>query len=152
MGIRRRLATVALLVIVTGVLAAAAAAEVVQSGNVRITFHAEFIPHELPRDRPAPIAVEVEGKISTTDGSHPPPLQRLRVELNSPGKIETRGLPACRAATLQSTSSDLALARCRPALVGHGNFEAQLPFAGADPGRRPRARLQRRRRRPRRGC
>ena len=130
MGIRRRLATVALLVIVTGVLAAAAAAEVVQSGNVRITFHAEFIPHELPRDRPAPIAVEVEGKISTTDGSQPPPLQRMRVELSSSGKIDTFGLPACRAATLQSTSSGVALRRCGPAQVGHGTFEAQLQLSG----------------------
>jgi hypothetical protein len=130
MGMRRRLATVALLLIATGALAAVAAAEVVQSGNVRVTFHADFIPHVLPREHPAPISVEVDGEISTTDGSQPPPLQRLRVELSSSGKIDTLGLPACRAATLQSTSSDLALQRCGPAQVGHGTFEAQLQFSG----------------------
>lgn len=127
---RRRLATFALLVIATGALAAAAAAEVVQSGNVRVTFHAEFTPHALPRDRPGPISVEVDGQISTTDGSQPPPLQRLRLELSSSGKIDTVGLPACRAATLQSTSSNLALQRCGPAQVGHGKFEAQLQLSG----------------------
>ena len=126
----RRLATLALLLIVTGALAAAARAEVVQSGGVRVTFHAEFAPHALPRERPAPISVEVDGKISTTDGTQPPPLQSLRVELSSSGKIDTEGLPACRAAQLQTTSSELALQRCGRAQVGRGKFQAELTFTG----------------------
>jgi hypothetical protein len=126
----RRLATLALLLIVTGALAAAARAEVVQSGGVRVTFHAEFAPHALPRERPAPISVEVDGKISTTDGTQPPPLQSLRVELSSSGKIDTEGLPACRAAQLQTTSSELALQRCGRAQVGRGIFQAELTFTG----------------------
>jgi hypothetical protein len=126
----RRIATLALLLIVTGALAAAARAEVVRSGGVQVAFHAEFAPHTLPRERPAPISVEVEGKISTTDGSQPPPLQSLRVELSSSGKIDTEGLPACRAAQLQTTSSELALQRCGRAQVGHGKFQAELSFTG----------------------
>jgi hypothetical protein len=51
----------------------------------------------------------------------------MRVELNSAGRVEPRGLPRCRTTALQSTSSDLALARCRGALVGKGTFVAQLP-------------------------
>jgi hypothetical protein len=127
---RRRLATVALLLVAAAALAAAAGANVVPSGNVRISFQASFTPHVLPRDRPAPISIEVEGKISTTDGTRPPPLQSLRVELSSAGRIETRGLPACQASALQSTSSELALAHCGPAQVGHGNFEAELQLSG----------------------
>jgi hypothetical protein len=130
MGMRRRLATLALLLTATVALAAVARAEVVQSGNVRVTFHATFTPQELPRETPAPIAIEVDGQISTTDGSQPPPLQRLRIELSSSGRIETRGLAACTAPKLQSTSSDLALERCRSAQIGHGKFEAQLLFSG----------------------
>jgi hypothetical protein len=107
-----------------------AGAVVVQSGVVRVTFHATFAPHVLPRERTAPISVEVDGQISTTDGSQPPPLQQLRLELTSAGRIETRGLPACRAPALQSTSSEVALERCGPAQVGHGRFEAQLQFSG----------------------
>jgi hypothetical protein len=131
MGMRRRLATFVLLLTATGTFAAAARAEVIQSGDVRVNFSADFSPRALPREAPAPISVEVGGKISTTDGSHPPPLRQLRVELNSAGRIETRGLPACMAASLQSTSSELALADCRPALVGTGTFEAQLQFSDA---------------------
>jgi hypothetical protein len=130
MGTRRRLATLALLLAATGALAAAARAEVVQSGDVRVNFHAGFTPQALPRERAAPIAVEVDGKISTTDGSRLPALRQLRVELNSAGRIEGRGLPACRASALQSTSSSLALEHCGPAQVGDGSFEAQLQFSG----------------------
>lgn len=129
MGIRRRLATLALLLCATGALAAAAGAEVVQSGDVRVTFDAEFAPHVLPRERPAPISVEVDGRISTTDGSSPPPLQTLRLELSSSGTIDTRGLPTCRAAMLQSTSSEQALERCGPARIGRGRFRAELQFS-----------------------
>ena len=127
---RRRLATVALLLLAAGAPAAVAAANVVQSGNVRVTFHASFAPHVLPRERPAPISVEVEGRISTTDGTQPPPLQTLRLELSSSGRIETRGLPACRASALQSTSSEQALKNCGPAQIGHGKFQAQLQLSG----------------------
>lgn len=127
---RRRIATFALLLAATGALAAVAGAEVVQSGDVRVNFDAKFTPQTLPRERAAPISVAVEGKISTTDGSQPPPLQELRVELNSAGQIDTRGLPACSPSALQSTSSETALERCGPAQVGKGTFEAQLRFSG----------------------
>jgi hypothetical protein len=129
MGMRRRLATLALLLIATGALAAAAGAEIVQSGDVRVTFHADFTPHALPRKGAAPIAIEVEGRISTTDGSKPPPLRTLRVELASAGQIDAEGLPACPSTALQTTSSELAQKRCGPAQVGHGHFEAELQFA-----------------------
>lgn len=127
---RRRLATVALLLLVAGALAAVAGANVVQSGNLRVTFDAAFTPHVLPRERPAPISVEVDGQISTTDGTQPPPLQRMRVELSSSGRIETRGLPACRGSALQSTSSEQALKNCGPAQIGHGEFQAELQLSG----------------------
>lgn len=130
MGTRRRLATLALLLAATAALAAAARAAVVQSGDVRVNFHADFSPRTLPRERPAPITVEIEGRISTTDGSHPPALRRLQVELNRAGRIDGRGLPVCPSRRLQSTSSAAALQRCRGALVGRGTFQAQLPTTG----------------------
>jgi hypothetical protein len=127
MGPRRRLVTLALLLTVVGALAAVARAETIQSGDVRVNFQAGFTPKALPRERPAPITVAFEGRISTTDGTHPPALDKLRVELNSAGEVDTRGLATCPTAALQATSSDLALSRCRPALVGKGSFVAQLP-------------------------
>lgn len=127
MGLRRRFVTLALLLTLVGAFAAVARAETIQSGNLRVSFDAGFTPKALPRAAPAPISVDFEGRISTVDGTHPPALNKLRIELNSAGQIETRGLPVCPTTLLQSTSSALALQRCRDALVGKGTFVAQLP-------------------------
>lgn len=110
--------------------AAVARGEISQKGNVRISFQGSFAPKALPRERPAPITVSVAGSIGTTDGTRPPALKQLRIELNRSGLISTRGLPACTMPLLQSTTSDAALARCRPALVGHGTFFAALEAGG----------------------
>ena len=116
---------------------------------MRVTFNADFSPHVLPRLRPAPVKVKVEGRIATTDGSHPPPLRRLEVKINRNGQLYTKGLPNCTAPTLQSTSSETALARCRPALVGRGKLPRRGQARARDRrrlGRNPR--LQQPQRRP----
>jgi hypothetical protein len=79
---------------------------------------------------PAPVTVSVEGAIETTDGTRPPALEQLDVELNSNGRLSTRGLPVCTTALLQSTTDEAALARCAGAQVGHGNFAAALESGG----------------------
>lgn len=123
---RRRLAITALVVLAIGVGAGAARGESFQAGNIRISFSGGFAPHALPRERPAPVTIELNSSISTEGGSRPPPLRRLEIALNSQGRLSTRGLPTCTSAALQSTTTESALARCRPALVGHGSFAAAL--------------------------
>lgn len=131
----RRLAIAVTLVCALALGATLARAEVAQEGTLRITFDGGFAPKSLPRDQPAPITVRVDGEISTTDGSHPPPLKRLQIELNRAGTISSLGLPTCSQTLLQSTSTEAALARCRPALVGGGSFEATLKLGGNVPAR-----------------
>ncbi|MGN6275048.1 MAG: hypothetical protein ACTHNP_03840 [Solirubrobacterales bacterium] len=126
---RRRIAILTLLA--SAALAASAPAkvreyEVIEKGNLRVKFGAEFTPSTLPRKRPAPITVEVAGAIATTDGTHPPPLRKLEMEINRHGRIETTGLPTCTAPLLQSTTTKEALTRCGNARVGSGSFGAQL--------------------------
>src|ERR687897_476153 len=41
-------------------------AEIEQGGGLRVTFDADFAPRSLPRDRPAPVKIEVHGAIATT--------------------------------------------------------------------------------------
>ncbi len=107
--------------------------ELSRTGNVQISFSGGFSPRSLPRDRLAPISLHVKGAIGTTDGTHPPPVRRVEVDLNRNGKLTTAGLPACTSARLQSTSTEAALARCRPALVGRGRFGAEVEFPNVDP-------------------
>jgi hypothetical protein len=126
----RRLVIAATLICALGLGTVLARAEIAQDGTLRITFDGGFAPKSLPRHQPAPITVRVDGKITTTDGSHPPPLKRLQIELNRAGTISSQGLPACTQSLLQSTSTEAALARCRAALVGGGSFEAALELGG----------------------
>jgi hypothetical protein len=127
---RRRLLIPVLFALAALLGAGAASGELSQKGNLRISFDGGFTPRALPRERPAPITVDVEGSIGTTDGSRPPALQRFEVELNRQGQLSTRGLPACSMPLLQSTTSAAALARCRPAIVGHGQFAAAVESGG----------------------
>lgn len=123
---RHRLAILALLALACLAVAAAAEGEQVRKGDLRLSFDAGFAPRALPRSRPAPVSIEFESAISSADGSRPPALKRFELALNRNGRVSTRGLPTCRAAKLQSASTDTALARCRPALVGHGGFRALI--------------------------
>jgi hypothetical protein len=131
----RRRALLPALIALFGLLCVVAAsqAEVEQSGNIRVKFSADFDPRSLPRLRPAPIEVHIHGSVQTTDGSHPPPLRWLEVELNRNGQLETKGLPTCSGALLQSTSTEEALARCGRAVVGRGSFDAQVALGDEIP-------------------
>lgn len=112
-----------------------AQAEVVQKGNVRVKVIGGFAPQKLPRSKPAPISVEVGGTISTTDGSPPPQLERLRIEINRQGRIDGRGLPVCPVDAIHPASTSRALAACRSSLVGRGSFAADVTLSSQDPYR-----------------
>jgi hypothetical protein len=79
------------------------------------------------------VTIAVKGAIGTTDGTHPPAVRRIEIAINRHGRLSTKGLPACSSPLLQSTSTETALTRCRPALVGRGRFAANVEFPNADP-------------------
>lgn len=128
---RRRLATIIVVAIGSLATASATQGELVQVRNLRVSFDGDFRPHSLPREGLAPITVTIAGKIGTSDGTHPPALRRLEIALNRQGRVSTRGLPSCNSSDLQSTTTQAALALCRPALVGRGSFGASI---GLNPG------------------
>jgi hypothetical protein len=129
----RRLAIPALLAVAVLLGAGIAQGEISQKGNLRITFSSGFSPRTLPRDRPAPISISVEGKIATTDGTQPPALRRMEFALNRNGRLSAKGLPACTSPQLQATTTQTALERCGPALVGRGHFGANVKFPSLNP-------------------
>ncbi|MGC1164684.1 MAG: hypothetical protein WA862_01105 [Solirubrobacterales bacterium] len=118
--------TMAMLAVTAFLVAGIARAEVVQRGNLRITVGAELSPQRLPRAGAAPIAVTVGGRIATTDDGLPPQLKSLRIELNRHARLETAGLPRCRESQIQPASTARALAACRAALVGQGDFSVDV--------------------------
>jgi hypothetical protein len=129
--VRRRLVIPAVLAIAVLLGAAVAQGELSQNGTLRISFAGGFSPRALPRDRLAPVTISVKGAIDTSDGSHPPALRRVEFALNRNGSLSTAGLPTCGGDQLQSTTTQSALERCRPALVGRGHFGADVAFPTA---------------------
>lgn len=123
---RRRISIPILIALLAVGWTAVAGAERIRDDGIEVRFDAGFAPHALPRSEPAPVKVQVQGQISTLDGSHPPPLRRLELEINRNGILDGQGLPVCRASTLQSTSTQTALERCGSAKVGQGSFKAQV--------------------------
>lgn len=126
----RRLA-IAALVLVCLPAGVAAARQFTQKGTLRVAFDAGLSPLALPRERPAPVTVSLSGAVRTTDGSVPPQLRRISIAMNRAGIVSVAGLPSCRAADLQQTSTEAALRECRGALVGRGHFAANVNFPGA---------------------
>jgi hypothetical protein len=122
-----------LLAICALVAVTAAQGEIFQKGNLRINVDGGLSPHALPRERLAPVRARVTGRITTTDGTHPPALKRLEIGLNRNGRLSTVGLPTCTSDLLQSTSTALAMERCGPALVGRGHFSADVSLPSTAP-------------------
>ena len=121
-------AAVALLACATAALAAT-----VQQGGLRITALAQLKPYKLPRQGTAPIAIFVAGHLQSTKGGVPPQLKELRFEVNRHGLLQSQGLPTCQTPEVQPASTQRALANCREALIGSGQFWANivLPDQGA---------------------
>lgn len=105
----------------------------VQKGGLRVAFDAGFAPKVLPRDRNVPVTVKVRGSVRTADRSRPPQLRQITIAVNRYGRLSTRGLPTCTSGRLETTTSRVALERCRPALVGQGKFAANVDFPDAPP-------------------
>ena len=110
------------------VTAALAQAALVQHGDLFITFNGELSPAALPRHAPTPIDIHVTATIRTPDDANPPALRQITIEINRYGRLDTRGLPRCSASRIQATSTAVALAACRSALVGTGSFTANETF------------------------
>ncbi len=116
-------------------LAAAAQAERVVRGNLEIAVLGRLEPYRLPRAKPAPISIVFSGRLLSTDGSTPPQVKRLTIDLNRHGALRSSGLPVCRSARLVASSSQTALRSCGAALVGSGRFWAHIVLPDQRPYR-----------------
>jgi hypothetical protein len=121
------------LALALSLLATAATAAVVQQGNLRITVLSQIQPFKLPRTGTAPIAVFISGHVATPTGETPPQLQKMTVQVNKHGLLQSKGLPTCSLPEVQPASDGRALSQCGDALVGSGKFYASVVF----PDQRP---------------
>lgn len=118
--------TLAVVLALLALSAAAAGAAVVQRGDLRVTVLAQIAPFKLPRNGTAPISVFVAGHIAATDGGIPPQLQKMDIKVNRHGLLQSLGLPPCPIAKIRTASTGEALQLCTPSLIGSGRFWAHI--------------------------
>ncbi|HYJ20481.1 MAG TPA: hypothetical protein VEW07_00505 [Solirubrobacterales bacterium] len=120
-----------------GLGASPAQAELIEHGDLFVKFEGGIAPGALPRHARAPISVSVGGTVKTLSGERPPGLRRIGIAINRGGHLDTRGLPVCRRAQIEPSTTEEALTECRSALVGVGSYvgAVALPEQSAFPAR-----------------
>lgn len=116
----------AALVVLVGVMAATASGERAQRGNLIVSLDGGFAPRALPRDRPAPVSVQLKAGLQTSDDTTLPRVTRVELGIPGQGLISSRGLPTCKPRRIRNTTTARALEACRPALIGGGRMVAQV--------------------------
>ena len=127
--IRKRKIWVLALFAVLGLCTVATAA-VIQRGNLRLTVLSLIQPYRLSRTGTDPIAVFISGHVGTTDKTIPPQLERMTVKVNHHGLLQSEGLPVCGISKIQPSTTTRALHVCGPALIGSGQFWANIVLPG----------------------
>jgi hypothetical protein len=123
------LATIALVLAGT----ALAAKEVVHAGNLSLTDNGGISPYKLPAHGGAPATARLEAEVATLDGTHPPALQSVDLEVAKTIEVDAVGLPVCKATQVQATSSATARRVCGDALIGSGAAEVEVAFPEQEP-------------------
>jgi hypothetical protein len=112
-----------------GVTAIASAKfDVFRAGNLVLRADGGVSPKKLPRRSYAPVQVRIRGKIATSDGTHPSAFREAEIDFDRNGKLNTRGLPACRGGQLEARNTSAAKRVCGKSIVGSGNGGIQISF------------------------
>jgi hypothetical protein len=101
----------------------------VRVGDLEFTADGGFTPKVLPKKTPAPITLDVSGKIKKVAGDpHPPALKEVLVETDKNGSVDVEGFPVCTSGKLQSQDTSHARAICKSAIIGEGKTEVGIAF------------------------
>ena len=107
----------------------AAKPTVVRAGNLVLKINGSVTPKKLPKGKLAPITLHASGRLSTSDGSHPPATRKVTIDFDKHGAINAKGAPTCSSGKLQSRDTKAAIKACRKAIVGRGNTSVEVAFA-----------------------
>ncbi len=107
---------------------AVAKPQVVKIGNLFLEDDGGISPSKLPRHEQVPISAHINGRIGTTDGSHPPAIRRVVVDFDKTIEVHAKGLPSCGRGQLTARSTVDAKRACSDAIVGSGEGEVEVAF------------------------
>ncbi len=113
--------------------AATGARQEVRVGNIFLADDGGISPSSLPKHRMAPVTASIFGEIGTLDGSHPPAVKTVAIDVDETIALDAVGLPACRQSQLEATNTATAKRVCGAAIVGSGKAEVQVSFPDQTP-------------------
>jgi hypothetical protein len=125
---QRQIGVIATAIAILALTGTLAQAELTARGDLFVKFSGGIAPDALPRNARAPISVSVSGTVRTLSGERPPALRGISIAINRGGRLDAHGLPVCHRSQIEPSSSREALARCGPALVGSGSYDADVAF------------------------
>ena len=120
-------------VAVMAAVASSAFGITIKAGNIEATFDGKISPTAFPKKEKAPVALTLEGKLKTTDGTHISPAKTISLDFDKAGELVTKGLPSCSASQIESTLTAQAKSTCGDALVGTGSVHAEIAFPEQQP-------------------
>ncbi|HET7454201.1 MAG TPA: hypothetical protein VFJ76_01655 [Solirubrobacterales bacterium] len=128
-GKRRRFTSVLFLVVLAGLLGSAPAAPAITllPPSVEAIFSDRLSPDKLPAHGRAPVTLNLTETIRKEDGSHPPPLQELDLDLDRHLGLSVKGLPRCGPHSTRQQREE-AISRCEDAKVGSGTLGVEVAF------------------------
>lgn len=96
-----------------------------------VNFGVRVMPRKLPKREMAPVAVELWGKVSRSDGTHPSALRKATIDFDRNLVIDAKGLPTCRSGHRDPIERDSIPKACDNSIVGGGKVDFELAFPGA---------------------
>jgi hypothetical protein len=102
--------------------------EVVRVGNLFLADNGGISPSKLPKHESVPITARLDGEIGTLDGSHPPAVRTVTLDIDHTIQINAVGLPICRPGQIQARATAAARRACASAIVGSGEGEVEVAF------------------------
>lgn len=133
---RKQLIQATFMAVVLALIAAVSALakpEVVRVGNLFLRDNGGISPTKLPRHEQVPIAANLNAKIGTTDGTHPPAVRSVNLDFDKTIQVNARGLPVCTERQLIARSTAAAKHACADAIVGSGEGEVEVAFPEQQP-------------------
>jgi hypothetical protein len=85
-------------------------------------------PATLPTRERVPVSLRLAETVRTPDGSHPPALQDLRMDLDRHLGLSVKGVPRCPRYPGGRQSREKPYERCEDAKVGSGTVELEVAF------------------------
>lgn len=105
----------------------------VRVGNLILIDNGGIMPRKLPRHEQAPISAIINGTIKTADGTHPPALKLVKVNIDRTIEIHGEGLPGCSRGRIEARTTEQAKQACGGSIVGSGEGVVEVAFEESEP-------------------